>query len=120
LLTGRKRHSEGPAVAEPKAKAARKKSNRPVQKAKAIAKKDKAIATKAIKIVLPFPGVPKKAKAPASFKDFTVYSDLKKSQWRVMKTGRKKDVGASWKQDPHTAWNKVNKVLAGVIKIPSN
>ena len=80
----------------------------------------KAVAKKASKMILPFPGVPKRPQEPLVHKDFSVYTDMKQSKWRVKRAGHRKDIGATWTSDPRGAWAKVMQVLDGRLQIPTN
>jgi hypothetical protein len=73
-----------------------------------------------VKLLLPYPGVPKKACDPIEFKEFMIYTDVKRSSWRVKRAGFRKDRGAVWAVDPVVARGKVNQILAGVIQIPKD
>jgi hypothetical protein len=87
------------------------------------AKTKKLVVTKTKKtaaLLLPFPGVPSRAKEPLAHKSFRIYSDLNMGKWRIKLVGMRKDVGASWKKDPRNAWDKINDVLKGTIKIPKD
>lgn len=73
-----------------------------------------------VKLLVPFPGVPKKSVEPMEFKDMRIYSDITRGMWRVKRVGFRKDRGASWKADPAAAWNTINLILSGTIKIPKD
>ena len=63
------------------------------------------------KLLVPFPGVPKKPVEPMVYKEFRIYSDVSLQAWGVRKIGERKDKAASWKIDPEAAWQKVQDVL---------
>ena len=63
------------------------------------------------KCKLPFPGVPKKAAVPFTYKDVSIYTDLNGKNWRVKQTGVREDRKASWNADPRAAWSKVLSIV---------
>ena len=89
-------------------------------KAKPAVKAVKATIGKKTKYVLEYPGIPKKPAAPLLYKNLKVYTDLKAMKWRVQFVGNRKDKAFSWTSDGVGAWQKVNDVLTGKIKIPKD
>ncbi len=70
-------------------------------------------AGKPAKLLLPFPGKPKKPCQPLIHNKFRVYTDLNVKAWRVQRIGDRKDKQCSFNKDPNAAWAKVCQLLGG-------
>ena len=77
---------KGPKAAKAKTKNNAKKAAPSKTKKATPTKTKKVVVTKTKKtaaLLLPFPGVPSRAKEPVAYKSFRIYSDLNMGSWRT-------------------------------------